>query len=277
MRIFVVGSPRSGTTLLQSLLACHPQVTSFTETHFFTKHYRRFDPYGFTVLTRDPVPRMEAFAQENGLPSGHFRLPVRVRVGLPLHSGLAARRFLQYLDWAASQRGADGWVEKTPGHLWFIDRIESAAEEPVRFVHMLRNGCDTVTSVLKASPQWGAQAPTIESRARRWTKDLKLTAARVRSGQDLLVTYEDLATEPISTMTSLCKALDISWRPEWLHRRDEVVAEIVTPSETWKSDTSGKIEPRSGFGAAWGPDQQAEIRRAVDDPTYTELLPYRIG
>src|SRR5271167_4804558 len=34
-RLFVVGCPRSGTTLLQSLLAAHPSVHSFPETAVF--------------------------------------------------------------------------------------------------------------------------------------------------------------------------------------------------------------------------------------------------
>jgi hypothetical protein len=33
-RLFLVGCPRSGTTLLQSLLAAHPQIASFPESHF---------------------------------------------------------------------------------------------------------------------------------------------------------------------------------------------------------------------------------------------------
>ena len=33
--VFIVGSARSGTTLLQSMLASHPEVYSFPETHFF--------------------------------------------------------------------------------------------------------------------------------------------------------------------------------------------------------------------------------------------------
>ncbi len=40
-RIFVVGAPRSGTTLVQSLIASHSQVTSFTESHFFSRHFER--------------------------------------------------------------------------------------------------------------------------------------------------------------------------------------------------------------------------------------------
>src|ERR1043166_465784 len=34
-RIFLVGCARSGTTLLQSLLAAHSSIASFPETHFF--------------------------------------------------------------------------------------------------------------------------------------------------------------------------------------------------------------------------------------------------
>ena len=33
--VFIIGSARSGTTLLQSMLASHPEVYSFPETHFF--------------------------------------------------------------------------------------------------------------------------------------------------------------------------------------------------------------------------------------------------
>ncbi len=34
-RIFLVGTPRSGTTLYQSIMAAHSQILSLPETHFF--------------------------------------------------------------------------------------------------------------------------------------------------------------------------------------------------------------------------------------------------
>ncbi len=34
-RVFIVGAPRSGTTLLQSMLAAHPRTVSFPETQYF--------------------------------------------------------------------------------------------------------------------------------------------------------------------------------------------------------------------------------------------------
>ena len=38
-RIFIVGCPRSGTTLLQSLLLKHNEITSFPESHFFSRTF----------------------------------------------------------------------------------------------------------------------------------------------------------------------------------------------------------------------------------------------
>ena len=61
MRVFVVGVPRSGTTLLQSLLAAHSRVASFTESHFWSRHFRALPRLSSAVLTRDPAPRLREF------------------------------------------------------------------------------------------------------------------------------------------------------------------------------------------------------------------------
>ena len=68
-RIFVVGVPRSGTTLVQSLLAAHSQVTSFTESHFFSRYFRALPRLSSAILTRDPAPRVRDFLLENGAES----------------------------------------------------------------------------------------------------------------------------------------------------------------------------------------------------------------
>ncbi|MFT6629815.1 MAG: hypothetical protein ACJA1R_003098, partial [Flavobacteriales bacterium] len=56
--IFVIGAPRSGTTLVQSLLAAHPQLTSVPETSFFSRFISQCDPAlsdPLHVVTRDHV------------------------------------------------------------------------------------------------------------------------------------------------------------------------------------------------------------------------------
>ena len=47
--VFVVGCPRSGTTLLQRMLDNHPQLAVANDTHFITRAAKR-------ILRKDPQP-----------------------------------------------------------------------------------------------------------------------------------------------------------------------------------------------------------------------------
>ncbi|MEM7586478.1 MAG: sulfotransferase, partial [Acidobacteriota bacterium] len=117
-RIFVVGVPRSGTTLLQSLLAAHSQLTSFTESHFFSRYFRAVPGLSTAILTRDPTPRLIEFLRENPADDSEQPAP-RLATGrlLPLASRRVGRQLLAVLDQLALSRGFAGWIEKTPRHL----------------------------------------------------------------------------------------------------------------------------------------------------------------
>jgi len=51
-RAFLVGCPRSGTTLLQAMLFAHPEIYSFPETNFFLSLFGARD-----LLTMDTTPQ----------------------------------------------------------------------------------------------------------------------------------------------------------------------------------------------------------------------------
>ena len=53
--IFLVGCPRSGTTLLQSLIAAHPLVTSFSESNFFGSSFRKLPKCAVYYAISDPA------------------------------------------------------------------------------------------------------------------------------------------------------------------------------------------------------------------------------
>ncbi|MEQ8960988.1 MAG: sulfotransferase [Coleofasciculus sp. C2-GNP5-27] len=67
-RIFLVGCPRSGTTLLQSLLAAHPQIASFPESHFFRHLIPEFEPKRrlLGLSSRRGKPHFQRFMREIG-------------------------------------------------------------------------------------------------------------------------------------------------------------------------------------------------------------------
>ena len=148
-RIFIVGAPRSGTTLAQSLLAAHSEITSYTESHFFRKHFSRVSPLPLPILTRDPRPRLSEFLKENGEappPAAEWfsekkRWALEIRPLLPFQTLPVARQLIRVLDELALRRGATNWIEKTPWHLRSIPLLEKTSPGGrTYFIHVIRSG-----------------------------------------------------------------------------------------------------------------------------------------
>ena len=67
-RIFIVGIARSGTTLLQSFVGNHPDISTFPETHFFsvTLHKKKLFR-ALNYVTNKDREFVKKFFQENDL------------------------------------------------------------------------------------------------------------------------------------------------------------------------------------------------------------------
>jgi hypothetical protein len=142
LRLFLVGCPRSGTTLLQSLVAAHPQVASFPESHFFTR-----------IISSRPVLRHLGLASLRARPQFTLLLDLlgrpELRTCLPrlaVSPRQYARAFTTVLDTVAREQHKQAWLEKTPRHLEYIDDI-SALVSNAKFIHLIRNGADVVASL----------------------------------------------------------------------------------------------------------------------------------
>jgi hypothetical protein len=199
-RIFIVGCPRSGTTLLQSLLAAHPQIASFPETHFFEslapanplirslgmglasgqRVRRRFKNF-LSIINRENM--------EEYLPS------------FPLFMSQYASAFVQVLDRITEEQGKSLWIEKTPGNLRQIGLIEKLLEG-AQFIHIIRSGSDTVASLYEVTQNhpevWGYRW-TIDECIRQWKEDIEITQIYFSKPNHTLVKYEQLVETPPSS------------------------------------------------------------------------------
>ncbi len=279
-RIFVVGVPRSGTTLVQSLLAAHDGVTSFTESHFFSRLYRNLPILG-PVLVRHPAPRVRAFLTENQLDAAAYAEAKALLAPshgwtLPARSRRVAQQFAELLDAIAQRRGAAAWLEKTPRHLHFlpsIERLPGARQTDV--VHVVRGGMETVASLHKASQQW-SHPYDLETCVERWNNDLALSLrylARSSSGsvQHHPVLYEDLASDPESTLRSLLDQLGLSWQDALLQRFREGAGKWVAKGETWKAGVGRKIEPSSSAHQVLSEAQRRRVQAGLRQSQYISL------
>lgn len=260
LRIFVVGFPRSGTTLVQSLLAAHPDLTSFTESHFFSRHFSKWRRR--TVLRRDPSERARQWLAENAV-GDQAEEPVRRRLAhletlLPsgrgsLWSGMVraqrtevvAHALLDLIDAVAAARGAPSWVEKTPMHLrfaGFLERLHRSRSGQLRFVHVVRQGTDAVRSLVQASETW--DRPYNSQRgARRWNRDLKATLDRADSDIDSVLLYEQLLEDPEPTLQRLLARLGLPWHPQILDNYANQAESLVASNESWKTEIGRPLRP----------------------------------
>src|SRR5262245_40184836 len=172
-RAFLVGCPRSGTTLLQSFLAAHPEMTSFPESHFFC-HLLPETPWAarLGIASRRARARFLRFTEELGRPDLARRLPPMAFLASQL-----ACAFVAVLDDLAAERGKQRWLEKTPDHLHWVEFIERNLQGP-RFVHVVRGGPAVVASLYDVTHRypdpWNG-AWSIDRCIEKWNTDVSLT------------------------------------------------------------------------------------------------------
>lgn len=278
-RIFVVGVSRSGTTLVQSLLASHTALTSFTESHFFDRHFALLPWLSKPILARNPVPGLRDFLAENGIGTAEAAA-LLTATGLtdsayhfaPLRTSSAARQFLDLLDRVAMQRSRAGWIEKTPRHLRYIPFLEGLAREESRidFVHVVRTGVDVVASLHVASRNW-ERAYDLDTCVKRWNEDLSFALERAPSLNDHFVFYEELTADPERTMGHLFRDLALDWQPEILSRFGDTASELMTAEETWKEDVGRRLRRSAGAERTLTQAQRDRVAAALDSELYDRL------
>ena len=275
LRIFIVGVPRSGTTLMQSLLGAHSAVMSFTESHFFSKHFKRAWRSGPFVLRRNPVERVERFLTENALNPQTYERYVssfrQLRL-FPLHTTYAARLFIELLDEIAGNGEYPAWLEKTPKHLHRIDLIDRVTrpEGNARFIHVVRDGREVVASLYKASQKWHRGYP-LEECIRRWNHDIRITLERASSKSDHVVFYEDLATTPEQVLRDLLVRLDLDWNPRISTAYPETAARVIAPGEEWKDRATEPIRLSRTFERTLSKSEQDFVSHELNFDLYTRL------
>ncbi len=261
-RFFIVGIPRSGTTLLQSILAAHPRIQSFPESHFFVD----LRPHGILRQTglssRASVSRLRDFLRDAGRQD--------LADGLPRTLPLArsrARLFVALLDRMAAEAGAAAWVEKTPRHLHFIPTIERFVPD-ARFIHLLRRGEDVVASLYDVTrrypDQWGGPRP-VDACVQRWLEGVRISFRRRTDPRHLLLSYEVLATDPDTALREMSQFMGIELAADLVHRRADSTAGLGLAREPWKSGVSGHLRNADGsrFSTLFEAAERARIRDAL--------------
>lgn len=231
----IVGSPRSGTTLVQRLASEIPGVAVPPETHFFSEFYRGLvRRRSFPLNTSDLRDELRLY------------LAMKTSVGL----NLDIDRVVAFLGGSCSGPGdlygavtrilagtAAVVGEKTPDHLrWW--RPLSASYPRLRVIAVTRDPRGVVASTVTAG--WGAGVP--ELLASRWRLDQQELARAAKAlGRDryLRIRYEDAVIDPVGTRNAVAQWLGVGHDPG--HSPDVTADQIFLPWEHWKQRAAEPI------------------------------------
>lgn len=147
--VFIVGCPRSGTTLLQRMVNAHPQIAITPESHWIPHLYEK--PWALTpegLIEHKLIRELAAHPKFARLGIGREelkRLERLARNGQPLtYSGLVTA----LLDLYAEAQGKPLVGDKTPDYVRRISTLHRLWPE-ARFVHVIRDGRNVCLSMME--------------------------------------------------------------------------------------------------------------------------------
>jgi hypothetical protein len=237
---FIVGSPRSGTTLLRFMLASHPRLWIPSETGFIP--FLRVSPdHGLDRSDRARVcHRIARLNREWSADAAGIREALEdgsdVRLGELLDSLYRARM---------AGSGAARWGDKTPGYLEHIPTIARIFPS-CRFIHLIRDGRDVT---LSATAKWRHRFPErlymdghylIRSWARAVTMGRR-AGAELGASAYLELRYEELVRNPETSLRQACAFLGEDFHPDML-QHEALARRVISPA--------GHVEVREAVSTA---------------------------
>lgn len=250
----IVGSPRSGTTLLRFMLDSHPELAIPPETWFLTAA-KQLEGRGdllrerfFEMIVTFPAdaPAWEEF----GIPREAFHARLRqIRRFTP------AEGFRLFYRMYAERFGKPRWGDKTPGYSHHLRHLQELLPE-ARFIHIVRDGRDAAVSLRQ---RWFSPGWDIAIQAAHWRDNV---AAARREGaccrHVLEVRFEDLIRDPETALRRVCAFVDLGYHPDMLRYPERTPARLEEHRERRKTDGTVLVSHEERQR------QQAHTRRPPD-------------
>ncbi|MEO0394962.1 MAG: sulfotransferase [Cyanobacteria bacterium P01_A01_bin.137] len=260
--IFIVGCPRSGTTLLQSLLASHSAIASFPESKFFLRLIaeprEKSRRYALGLTSPNLKPTLEKFLDDVGAPELRSTLPkfpfVRPYVDC----------FDRILVQLAQRQGKHIWLEKTPEHLHAISDIEQYLPG-AKIIHIVRNGADTIASLYDLCQRhpkvWGQYFDGLDGCIDRWMRDVAISHRYLAVPNHTAVSYDALVNATDTEVQRLCQFLGLRFETDMLTSYQRISQGLIRDRENWKALNQAAIQSTAGkkFYAIFDQAQQAHV------------------
>ena len=265
--VFLVGAPRSGTTMLTAMFAAHPAFAAGPETQFFSKlPYAELERAAASDrwpdeavellgrLTSADQPVIDLF--ENDVPG--------VRAYLEGREPSIAAMLESLTEPFAKRRGKARWVEKTPNHITHGPVLRRNWPK-ARIIRIVRDPRDVGVSTRKLPAFSDRILPNVYLWL-RWHR-----AAHDFFAQDpgsITVRYEDVVDDPEAELARLCAFVGEDYDAGMLGFA-KVAGDVAAEGESWKGQVGERLSSSRKY--AWR-RTLPDALRPLCDAACAELL-----
>lgn len=248
---FILGNPRSGTSLLRIMLDSHPNIVVPPESGFIEWLFEKYKDWDFKKMVG---PFMKDLYQSKkfetwNLPKDHL-LEV-----LMDHQPNTYQLTCQNIYFAYGNKFGKNlisWGDKNNYYIQHVYKLKHIFPDAT-FIHLVRDGRDVAASYKKINQsdfksKYKPTLPnTIERIATEWVSNLEVINnffQTLKEDKFITLRYEDLLNSPTQQLTRITKFLDLNYHSNMLdyHIRNQKYG--IEPIETieWKKKTLEKID-----------------------------------
>ena len=214
---FIIGSGRSGNTLLRSMLVSSDQVAIPPESYVWPRIIRRFSSYSFLpweLLSSMVVSEFESYKEFNTWEVNLYKAHQGARKLNKKDQTLSNTINCIYLAYMEERGYGDlRWGDKTPINTIYVNKILKVFPK-AQYIHIERDPLDVVCSYVNAGLY-----KTYEEAAYFWkeaTNKAETLGERLPPHQYYKISYEKLVTNPKRELPKICDFLNIKYRESML-------------------------------------------------------------
>ncbi|MEA2451759.1 MAG: hypothetical protein QOG04_469 [Actinomycetota bacterium] len=251
---FIVGSARSGTTLLRLILNAHKDVAVPPESRFVVELWNGQD----SVDVDDLLTRLSSHKrfQTWDIPVDAVRqeLPTTERVS---YADAIRATYAAY----AHANGKSLWGDKTPRYVENLDLLARLFPD-ARFIHLIRDGRNVALSY--ANVPFGPK--TVGKAAALWAKRVMAgrdACPRVGRERYLEIRYEDLVEDAEGETKDICRFLELDFDPGMMDYTERARGSVLPRASMYNPHVTEKPQQNVRSWETSMPPQQIEIFEAV--------------
>lgn len=256
---FIIGNPRSGTTLLRLMLGSNPNIIVPPECGYIEWWYEKYKQWNKTNVNKNYVRTyINDLRQSRKIETWKLNyLELEETILQKKPNNYAELCAVVHMNYRKNQNNSKLklWGDKNN---YYIDKMQLLLQlyPRAKFLFIIRDGRDVACSYRKISkiktksiykPEL---ALDIEEIAKEWVRNNEIIINFSNTLDDsrfIFIKYEQLLSNTYDELTKLCELLDIGYHPNMIEYYLNHSNKIVEPEELlpWKKMTREKPNPKN--------------------------------